>query len=152
MLNIYLKKDLLTRHRQTLTQTDMAHCQQESLATHTLTLTVTPSHTHIWSCISSRESDKTTAEMKTHIVTVGGWRRADRVRACGADIFLYPSLMWGWWICEKGCSTSTASAPSITAVRGWRRDLTQTQDWNTKCKQSSVYKNIIERTDQRYFY
>lgn len=46
MLNIYLKKDLLTRHRQTLTQTDMAHCQQESLATHTLTLTVTPSHTH----------------------------------------------------------------------------------------------------------
>ena len=46
MLNIYLKKDLLTRHRRTLTQTDMAHCQQESLATHTLTLTVTPSHTH----------------------------------------------------------------------------------------------------------
>ena len=50
MLNIYLKKDLLTRHRRTLIQTDMAHCQQESLATHTLTLTVTPLHTHTQRC------------------------------------------------------------------------------------------------------
>ena len=78
--------------------------------THTHSETHTHTHTHIWGCISSRESDKTTAEMKTHIVTIGGWRRADRVRACGADIFLYPSPTWGWWICEKGCSTSTSTA------------------------------------------
>lgn len=55
----------------------------------TISISLTHTHTHL----RRGETDKTTAEMKTHVVTVGGWKPSDRVRARGADIFLYPSLM-----------------------------------------------------------
>ena len=56
---------------------------------------------------------------------------------------------------RRGVAHPHPQPPSITAARGWRRDLTPTGDWITKCKQSSglffSIKNIIRRTDQRYF-
>lgn len=53
----------------------------------------TNTHTFEAAFLAGRETDKITVKMKTHIVTVGGWKSVDRVRACRAGIFLYPPLM-----------------------------------------------------------
>lgn len=49
--------------------------------------------------------------MKTHMVTVGGWKATDRVRVRGADIFLYPS--------QADAHASWGAA--ITRVTEWKR-------------------------------